>query len=313
MSQNFSVSGSCRLQSGEQRGHHALSSVPGRAADLLVPARRSLGQAGVHDRAHVRLVHAHAEGGRRDHDVVPLARPVLHDPATRLRARLPREQRDAGVAAFDETTVGRNGLLDLGGVHDHRPRQSVDHPVDLPVASLGVVEVRHHHVVLVTGQARIDLEPCAIEPPSAAQDRSRRPAQGRGEQHETDLRRGGPEFREQGGKPLEVGSEAPAPALDGVGLVDEQVGEPGIESVRARLRPGRLSQVPDHTPFERPLGAQQRIRATSAAPAPRRGGRRRRSPSPPTPVGRRRAPCFPQGRSRRPACARDRGRAPLSE
>ncbi len=128
----------------EQDGTRRVA-VTTRAPDLLVVRVDGVADLGVDDRAHVRLVDAHAERNRRDHDLDL----VLHEGRLRRLALVPTEagviceRRDAGLAQLAGELVAATACR---RVDDRRPLLT-RHVVDERAQLLRLVVVRLHREV----------------------------------------------------------------------------------------------------------------------------------------------------------------------
>ena len=185
-----------------------------RAPDLLVVRVDRLGDLGVEDEAHVGLVDAHAERGRRDDDVDPavheallggLALGCLHPGVVRdsvdARAAKRHGQRLGALArrGVDDARLGRRGhALEQRLVLVPRLVEALDGELDVRP-----VEAAHDDLRVAQPETRDDL---------VAHRRRRR---GREREHG-----GVAERLDRGAQPQVLGTEVVAPLGDGVGLVD---------------------------------------------------------------------------------------------
>ena len=143
------------LGAPEQPGLGRLAVAPG-AAGLLIISLDRLGDAGMGDEAHVRLVDAHAEGDGRDHHHL-LARRRRRPGCARGPAARARHDRAAPAARPAELLGELLGLVAAGRIDDARPRLLGEQRLELRgdavaradmVADVGPVEAGDDQPVL---------------------------------------------------------------------------------------------------------------------------------------------------------------------
>ena len=199
----------------EQQGQRGLAVTTG-ASDLLVVRVQRLRDVGVNHEPHVRLVDAHAEGRRRDHDIQLVPEELLVHPLAVGRAQ-PTVVRRGAHPPRREGLLVPPGVLAGGDVHQARPLlllHLLHHGTTLAVV---VDEPLHHQLDVGSVEPLDDLQRVREAQPldDLGAHRCRRR---RGQGHD----RGVPQPLDRVTDPQVVGAEVVSPGGDAVRLVHHQ-------------------------------------------------------------------------------------------